>query len=407
MVFLRLPFERGVKCASFGNNMVKFEDIRHHLVSSFNIHDFVLYYNGKQLHESQAVPEDGTIHVAFLLPGGKGGFGSMLRAIGAQIEKTTNREACRDLSGRRLRDINEEQRLKKWISKEAEREAEKVQRRKQRIERLKSQPKHNFVDFEYEKEISQLPERIDDALSEGIQKASKRPTEIGACSSQPSKKKRLWMDDFSESSDSDSQEVSSSSENGSNRDNNQTLKSEESEIDCSENSNLSEMKSVDVEEQKLAHDSCSSSEKEQILVQDIVEEHPSTSCSADEQCSSPTTEQKETMLDKNTNTVYKSTITEASTSIKETNSMKPSEIPVDSKDVSTSAADNVLNEDVDLLSFESVSELESLGLDRLKAALIARGLKCGGTLSDRAQRLWRIRGLQPSEYPSNLLAKKK
>jgi hypothetical protein len=35
----------------------------------------------------------------------------MLRAIGAQIEKTTNREACRDLSGRRLRDINEEKRF--------------------------------------------------------------------------------------------------------------------------------------------------------------------------------------------------------------------------------------------------------------------------------------------------------
>lgn len=44
------------------------------------------------------------------LVGGKGGFGSMLRAIGAQIEKTTNREACRDLRGRRIRDINEEQR---------------------------------------------------------------------------------------------------------------------------------------------------------------------------------------------------------------------------------------------------------------------------------------------------------
>lgn len=36
------------------------------------------------------------------------GFGSMLRALGAQIEKTTNREACRDLSGRRLRDVNHE-----------------------------------------------------------------------------------------------------------------------------------------------------------------------------------------------------------------------------------------------------------------------------------------------------------
>lgn len=50
------------------------------------------------------------IHVIPRVLGGKGGFGSMLRAIGAQIEKTTNREACRDLSGRRLRDINEEQR---------------------------------------------------------------------------------------------------------------------------------------------------------------------------------------------------------------------------------------------------------------------------------------------------------
>lgn len=36
------------------------------------------------------------------------GFGSMLRAIGAQIEKTTNREACRDLIGRRMRDVNNE-----------------------------------------------------------------------------------------------------------------------------------------------------------------------------------------------------------------------------------------------------------------------------------------------------------
>jgi len=41
------------------------------------------------------------------------GFGSMLRSIGAQIEKTTNREACRDLSGRRMRDINNE---KKYVN---------------------------------------------------------------------------------------------------------------------------------------------------------------------------------------------------------------------------------------------------------------------------------------------------
>lgn len=73
---------------------------------------------------------DTFVRTSISLAGGKGGFGSMLRyiqyhcecgfsliiliyvfrAIGAQIEKTTNREACRDLSGRRLRDINEEKR---------------------------------------------------------------------------------------------------------------------------------------------------------------------------------------------------------------------------------------------------------------------------------------------------------
>lgn len=53
---------------------------------------------------------NGNVYVCPTVKGGKGGFGSMLRAIGAQIEKTTNREACRDLSGRRLRDINEEKR---------------------------------------------------------------------------------------------------------------------------------------------------------------------------------------------------------------------------------------------------------------------------------------------------------
>ena len=35
----------------------------------------------------------------------------MLRAIGAQIEKTTSREACRDLSGRRMRDVNNEKKF--------------------------------------------------------------------------------------------------------------------------------------------------------------------------------------------------------------------------------------------------------------------------------------------------------
>lgn len=54
--------------------------------------------------------------------------------------------------------------------------------------------------------------------------------------------------------------------------------------------------------------------------------------------------------------------------------------------------------------FNSVEELEALGLDRLKQALEAMGLKCGGTLRDRAERLWSVRGKKPEDIPAKLRA---
>lgn len=76
--------------------------------------DLRITLNGRNVNTCKNVsilPGD-VFRVQTFLPGGKGGFGSMLRAIGAQIEKTTNREACRDLSGRRMRDVNDE---KKYV----------------------------------------------------------------------------------------------------------------------------------------------------------------------------------------------------------------------------------------------------------------------------------------------------
>lgn len=95
----------------------------------------------------------------------------MLRAIGAQIEKTTNREACRDLSGRRLRDINEEKRLKSWIEKQTNREKEAAERKKKKLEKLCAEPKHEFKDQRYEQERAELTERVGDAVEEGFKAA--------------------------------------------------------------------------------------------------------------------------------------------------------------------------------------------------------------------------------------------
>ena len=111
------------------------DNARKHLNMKSNIVPFKFFYGHNEILPGASTPwpeTDTFIRTSISLAGGKGGFGSMLRlvldkkltsqtislltififsrAIGAQIEKTTNREACRDLSGRRLRDINEEKR---------------------------------------------------------------------------------------------------------------------------------------------------------------------------------------------------------------------------------------------------------------------------------------------------------
>ena len=58
---------------------------------------------------------------------------------------------------------------------------------------------------------------------------------------------------------------------------------------------------------------------------------------------------------------------------------------------------------IDLESINSVSELEAMGLDRLKDALMALDVKCGGTLLQRAERLFSLKGLQRRDYPEQVL----
>merc|ERR1712141_323433 len=62
---------------------------------------------------------------------------------------------------------------------------------------------------------------------------------------------------------------------------------------------------------------------------------------------------------------------------------------------------------LDLSAFSSPEELASLGLDRLKSALMALGLKCGGTLEERANRLFSTKGKALNELDVALFAKTK
>lgn len=100
----------------------------------------------------------------------------MLRAIGAQIEKTTNREACRDLSGRRLRDINEEKRVKAWMDKEQEREKEAANKVNKKIQKLQAKPKHEFKDKHYDEARSEMTQTVHEALEVGLMNSASTST---------------------------------------------------------------------------------------------------------------------------------------------------------------------------------------------------------------------------------------
>eukprot|EP00794_Sanderia_malayensis_P006558 gene6559-7299_t len=110
----QILFVWGKTCFSFDKCNVDTDSLRKSASRLLGIDEESLYltYNGKCLDEdSQLKDELSIVQCNCRLAGGKGGFGSMLRAMGAQIEKTTNREACRDLSGRRMRDVNNEKKL--------------------------------------------------------------------------------------------------------------------------------------------------------------------------------------------------------------------------------------------------------------------------------------------------------
>lgn len=168
-------------------------------------------------HPDDVEGEEVLIQVHPRLRGGKGGFGSMLRAIGNQIEKTNNHDMCRDLSGRRMRDVNAEAKLKEWYAKAGERERAKVDRylEKQRRRRealdkgLLHDHKFNDPGFAKRKEhiSSELQDAVEAMLSQIVADAGP---------SEPVKKKpKLWIEQLDEdvpSSNDDSSDGSDDSD---------------------------------------------------------------------------------------------------------------------------------------------------------------------------------------------------
>nr|SVE70856.1 EOG090X0OE5 [Daphnia similis]SVE72746.1 EOG090X0OE5 [Daphnia similis] len=316
---------------------------------------------------------DTFVRTSISLAGGKGGFGSMLRAIGAQIEKTTNREACRDLSGRRLRDINEEKRLKDWVSKQADREKEREERKQKKLEKLRQEYHHEFHDPEYFRVRSEVLDTVNEALEQGIQASSSTAVEPPLKKHKASddgrvmRKTAFWIgvsDDESDSSEDERKSVLNTS-----------CKTDERESESPESSSKmsDELQTESIETSDETESSNTKKEDNiplAIPTKSVVDTPPPHEQGAEE-------------------TVVPST-------------------PVVAEEIAVptpATTEPTVFLPIDLQDFDSSKALESLGLNHLKHELQRLGLKCGGSLSERALRLYSIKGLSVEEIDPSLLAK--
>jgi len=148
-----------------------------------------------------------TLRLTPRLLGGKGGFGSQLRAAGGRMssQKTSNNDSCRDLSGRRLNTIKEAKKLVEYLESEPERLQAKADAQKAKLEALERKlgieppskagapeagpsrasgsaedapvlagKKHRFDDTEYLEQSRELVDGVKSAVSLALLKKKKK-----------------------------------------------------------------------------------------------------------------------------------------------------------------------------------------------------------------------------------------
>ncbi|XP_033052094.1 replication stress response regulator SDE2 isoform X2 [Trachypithecus francoisi] len=364
-------------------------------------------------------------------------FGSMLRALGAQIEKTTNREACRDLSGRRLRDVNHEKAMAEWVKQQAEREAEKEQKRLERLQRKLVEPKHCFTSPDYQQQCHEMAERLEDSVLKGMQAASskmvsaeisenrkrqwptKSKTDRGASAG---KRRCFWLGmegletaegSSSESSDDDSEEAPSTSGLGFHA---PKIGSDGVEMAAKFPSSSQRARVVNTDRGSLEQLHIPVTDSGRHISEDLCaglgesKEHMESGMVTEtEETQEKKAESKEPIEEEPTGAgLNKDKETKERTDGERVAEVAPEErenvafVKLQESQLGDTVIDK---ETIDLLAFSSVAELELLGLEKLKCELIALGLKCGGTLQERAARLFSVRGLAKEQIDPALFAK--
>ncbi|CAM0882133.1 unnamed protein product [Alopecurus aequalis] len=363
------------------------------------------------------------------LRGGKGGFGSLLRGAASKAgqKKTSNFDACRDINGRRLRHVNAERRLEEWKAEAGDRQLEKLAEdflKKKAKESGRGGVRAAEVDKyleKYRKDAESCVNAVEESVraSLGKRKAVPKPRDA--------KKLKIWMGKKKVADDE------SDSDSDSDVDDDEDADTKLVAVDdgnCSNGSNKSEDEKVDLASVSGSHsEGESSGEKSQSIdsekngndLQESMEVAIKSGCDV-ESGSNLECEGEMLVQPPPENTSENGTSENGISALPEEVLKSDEKTDVDNAGSATSllndpevppveespAVDNtslLSEEPVDLTEISSAADLEVLGMEKLKLELQTRGLKCGGTLQERAARLFLLKTTPLDKLPKKLLAK--
>ncbi|KAG5251701.1 hypothetical protein OIU77_024778 [Salix suchowensis] len=415
-------------------------------VTQIPIHYQRLICGGFQLNDDAIIttPES-TVYLLLRLLGGKGGFGSLLRgaATKAGQKKTDNFDACRDMSGRRLRHVNAEKRLEEWRAEEEDRRLEKIA--EEFIKKKAKKGKKGVGDGEAEKYVAKyredsakcaavVEEAVREVLGNGFRKRKGKGKGKGCVEGAEAKKLKILMGKRKvDESDSEGMDEDSSDEeneksvilnNGSHSDLNKEVEGGSDSVTGNQNGECSGVASCSSEEEMEAsleqslksnpYGEVALNKEDELVEARILEEtvahNANVTCLKTAEISETETLEAEKMenvgLDPqcpDASSTGNGGIIESRPVIPEANGFSQSK-PESNELVNQGSGD--IEKPLNFDEFNSASELEVLGMERLKTELQVRGLKCGGTLQERAARLYLLKSTPLEKLPKKLLAKK-
>ncbi|PIN02171.1 hypothetical protein CDL12_25315 [Handroanthus impetiginosus] len=372
------------------------------------------------------------VNLLLRLRGGKGGFGSLLRgaATKAGQKKTNNFDACRDMSGRRLRHVNAEKKLEEWRAEAEERKLEKMAEDflKKKMKEVLKKGKGNGGDSaekyvaKYREDSAKCMEEVERSVRESIKGLMDSKRKSGAEGSEhASKRLKIWLGKrkFGDSDSEDLDEDDSDEEEEEGEENEKSVIIDNgSHSDSSKEAEASSgsITGGKVEAGTLDQGSSGSgSEEEDIVAEESLKSEKSLNGSGEDtngnNMNNPVLGDHNEVVPEVPHKSHSSEADEivsqqAGISGSEDEVASVAEVPIQEESVSPSEnlqpSDKPLNFDM----YHSAAELEVLGLERLKSELQARGLKCGGTLQERAARLFLLKATPLEKLPKKLFAKK-